>query len=69
MPLKKKLLFNFESIKDFLTDGIIDNLEGITLGPKLKNGNQSLILVADDNFQTFGKQLNQFILLEIKTNK
>ena len=69
LPLKKKLLFNFESIKDFLTDGIIDNLEGITLGPKLKNGNQSLILVADDNFQTFGKQLNQFILLEIKTNK
>lgn len=67
--LKKKLLFNFDSIKDSLTDGIIDNIEGITLGPKLKNGNQSLLLIADDNFQIFGKQLNQFILLEIKTNK
>jgi hypothetical protein len=27
-----------------------------------------LVLVADDNFQTYGKQLNQFILLEIQTN-
>ncbi|WP_445752837.1 esterase-like activity of phytase family protein [Polaribacter sp.] len=68
-PLKKRLLFDFETIKKFLTDGIIDNIEGISLGPKLKNGNQSLILVADDNFQLYGKQLNQLILLEIKTNK
>lgn len=68
-PLKKGLLFNFDSVKESLTDGIIDNIEGITLGPTLKNGNQSLILVADDNFQLYGKQLNQLILLEIKTNK
>ena len=27
-----------------------------------------MVLVADDNFQTYGKQLNQFILLEIQTN-
>lgn len=65
-PLKKKLLFDFDTIKEFLTDGIIDNIEGITIGPKLKNGNQSLILIADDNFQSFGKQLNQLILLELK---
>ena len=68
-PLRKRLLFDFDTIKHSLTDGIIDNIEGITLGPKLKNGNQSLILVADDNFQLYGKQLNQLILLEIKTNK
>ncbi|PQJ74691.1 esterase-like activity of phytase family protein [Polaribacter gangjinensis] len=68
-PLKKRLLFDFDTVKQFLTDGIIDNIEGISLGPKLKNGNQSLILVADDNFQLYGKQLNQLILLEIKTNK
>ena len=66
IPLKKKLLFNFESVKSKLTEGIIDNIEGITFGPKLSNGNQSLILVSDDNFQIYGKQLNQFILLEIK---
>mgnify|MGYP005990177829 CR=1 FL=1 len=65
-PLKKRLIFNFEDVLDQLTDGIIDNIEGITLGPKLPNGNQSLILVSDDNFQVYGKQLNQFILLEIQ---
>ena len=64
-PLKKRLLLNFEDVKEDLTDGIIDNIEGITFGPKLANGNQSLLLVADDNFQVYGKQLNQFILLEI----
>ena len=65
IPLKKELLFDFESVKNKLTDGIIDNIEGITFGPKLSNGNQSLVLVSDDNFQVYGKQLNQFLLLEI----
>ena len=69
IPMKKRLLFDFDTVKQFLTDEIIDNIEGITLGPKSKNGNQTLLLVADDNFQTFGKQLNQLILLEMKTNK
>lgn len=69
MPLKKRLLLDFNTIKDQLTDGIVDNIEGITFGPKLSSGNQSLLLVSDDNFQIYGKQLNQFILLEIKTNK
>jgi hypothetical protein len=67
IPLKKRLVFNFEDIRDQLTEGIIDNIEGITFGPKLANGNQSLILVSDDNFQFYGKQLNQFVLLEIKS--
>lgn len=66
IPLKKELLFEFDAIRSELTEGIIDNIEGITFGPVLDNGNQSLILVSDDNFQAFGKQLNQFILLEIK---
>ncbi|MBA6156596.1 esterase-like activity of phytase family protein [Tenacibaculum sp. S7007] len=65
VPLKKELLFDFSAIQEKLTDKIIDNIEGITFGPKLSNGNQSLILVSDDNFQAYGKQLNQFILLEI----
>ena len=66
-PLKKRLIFDFEDEKDNLTQGIIDNIEGITFGPILENGNQSLLLVSDDNFQMYGKQLNQFILLEIVT--
>ncbi len=69
IPLEKRLMFDFEDVKSELTEGIIDNIEGITLGPILPNGNQSLVLVADDNFQVYGKQLNQFILLEIQTNK
>ena len=65
IPLKKELLFDFKTIKNKLTDKIIDNIEGITFGPKLSNGNRSLLLVSDDNFQIYGKQLNQFLLLEI----
>ena len=61
----KTLLFDFEDFRDQLTDKSIDNIEGITLGPKLSNGHQSLILVSDNNFNTQGKQLNQFILLEL----
>ncbi|RCS27367.1 esterase-like activity of phytase family protein [Polaribacter sp. WD7] len=64
-PLKKRLLLDFDDIRNQLTEGIVDNIEGITFGPKLSNGNQSLLLVSDDNFQIYGKQLNQLILLEI----
>jgi len=63
--VKKELVFDFDDVRGQLTEGIIDNIEGITLGPKLSNGNESLILISDDNFQRFNKQLNQFILLEI----
>ncbi|MDE1207364.1 esterase-like activity of phytase family protein [Tenacibaculum larymnensis] len=65
-PLKKELLLDFSSVENQLTDGIIDNIEAITFGPILQNGNKSLILAADDNFQLYGKQLNQFLLLEIE---
>ncbi len=63
--MEKKLLLNFKDVKAQLTEGIIDNIEGISFGPVLKNGNKSLVLIADDNFQNFGKQLNQFIFLEL----
>lgn len=65
VPVEKELLFDFDTVREELTNGIIDNVEGITLGPILSNGNPSLILITDDNFQKHGKQLNQFILLEI----
>ncbi|WP_117881903.1 esterase-like activity of phytase family protein [Aureibaculum luteum] len=61
----KKLLFDFESVRSELTDKSIDNIEGLTIGPTLANGNKTLILVADNNFNKLGAQLNQFILLEI----
>ncbi|UZO80809.1 esterase-like activity of phytase family protein [Aquimarina sp. ERC-38] len=68
IPATKKLLFTFESVRSQLTRQIVDNLEGMTFGPKLPNGNLSLLLVADNNFNPPAQQLNQFILLELKFN-
>ncbi|MEP2238113.1 MAG: esterase-like activity of phytase family protein [Maribacter sp.] len=61
----KKLIFNFEDIRCELTNDIVDNIEGITFGPNFKNGNRSLVVVADNNFSLYGPQLNQFILFEV----
>jgi hypothetical protein len=42
----------------------LDNLEGMTFGPRLPNGHQALLLVSDNNF-TPG-QVSQFLLLEAR---
>ena len=65
-PAKKKLLYDFKWAKKFLSEEIIDNIEGITFGPLLPNGKQSIILISDNNFNTLGRQLNQVILLEFE---
>lgn len=45
---------------DLSTLGIpLDNIEGLTFGPNLPNGQRSLILVSDNNFS--GTQFTQFI--------
>ncbi len=44
---------------------VIDNIEGMTLGPVLADGRQSLIIVSDDNFDGFGEQDNQVIALAL----
>ncbi len=62
----KKLVFNFDAIKDQLTENIIDNIEGMCFGPELPNGNKTLILISDNNFNSMGKQLSQIIMLELK---
>ena len=56
--ISKKLLLNMDD------PGIYtDNIEGMTLGPKLLNGHQSLIFVADNNFSK--DEITQFLLFEI----
>ena len=65
-PASKELLLDLEDIRNQLTNAIIDNIEGMTFGPTLPNGNKTLLLVSDNNFNRLGKQLNQFILLEIE---
>ncbi|NJO42755.1 MAG: esterase-like activity of phytase family protein [Cyanobacteria bacterium CRU_2_1] len=42
----------------------LDNLEGMTLGPRLPDGSQSLLLVSDDNFNDL--QVNQFLLFRLR---
>lgn len=64
-PANKKLIFDFNSIRKQLSHKSVDNLEGIALGPRLPNGHQSLIVIADNNFSSFTKEMNQVILLEI----
>ena len=46
-PVEKRLVLNFDSLG--LPTGL-DNAEGMTLGPVLPNGQQSLVLVSDNNF-------------------
>lgn len=41
----------------------LDNIEGITLGPKLADGQQSVIAVSDDNFSP--TQVTQFLLFAL----
>jgi hypothetical protein len=56
--VKKQLLLNLDSL------GIhIDNIEGVTFGPRLPDGRQTLIFVSDNNFAA--GQPTQFLLFVI----
>jgi hypothetical protein len=54
----KNLILNMDDLGVF-----IDNIEGVTFGPKLANGKQSLLFVSDNNFS--GKQKTQVLLFEV----
>ncbi len=62
---KKHLLLDLAEIKDKLPSGRIDNIEGISFGPKLASGEQTLLLVSDNNFNAYEEQVTQIILLQI----
>lgn len=56
----KKLILNMDDLGIF-----IDNIEGLTFGPKLANGNQSIIFISDNNFSEMQKtQVLVFELVE-----
>ena len=57
-PATKKLLLNMDSLGIFT-----DNIEGVTFGPRLKNNHQTLLFIADNNFNSF--QRSQVMLFEI----
>jgi hypothetical protein len=54
----KKLLLNMDSLGIYT-----DNIEGVTFGPELPNGNMTLIFVSDNNFSK--DQKTQFLLFEV----
>ena len=61
-PVKKRLLLNLNEL------GIpLDNLQGMTFGPRLPDGTQSLLIVSDDDFND--EQVTQFLLFRLKTKQ
>jgi hypothetical protein len=58
IPIKKTLLFNMDSLGVY-----IGNIEGVSYGPVLPSGHQTLIFVSDNNFRDTEK--TQFLLFEI----
>lgn len=63
-PMSKQLLLDLGTIRnDDNSLLILDNIEGITWGPTLANGNPTLLLVSDNNFSA--TQFTQFIALEV----
>lgn len=63
-PAAKTLLLDLSDLRH--DDGSVlalDNIEGLTLGPVLADGRQSLVLVSDNNFS--GTQFTQFVALAI----
>ena len=56
--VSKKLMLNMDDLGIF-----IDNIEGLTFGPKLANGNPSIIFVSDNNFSD--KQKTQVLVFEL----
>ena len=55
----KKLLINMDNLGIY-----IDNIEGVTFGPKLPDGKSSLLFISDNNFNPLQK--TQFLLFEIE---
>lgn len=58
-PVEKKLLIDLQTL-----DVALDNIEGFTLGSQLPNGNTSLVLVSDNNFNRL--QSTQILAFRLK---
>jgi len=59
-PVDKRFVLNFDTLG--VPTGL-DNVEGMTLGSVLPNGQQSLVLVSDNNFSA--TQFSQILALEL----
>jgi hypothetical protein len=65
VPVTKTLLLDLSKVNG-LSEKLarLDNFEGMTFGPRLANGHQSLIIVSDDNFSD--RQITSFLLFEVE---
>ena len=63
--IKKESIVDLNNIKSHLAPAftIIDNFEGLALGPHLPNGNKVLFLVSDNNFRD--EQKTVLLALEV----
>jgi hypothetical protein len=59
-PATKRLVLNL----DALPLGLVGNVEGIAWGDRLANGNDTLVLVSDDNFKR--GEVTQLLLFEVE---
>jgi hypothetical protein len=62
-PVRKRLLFDAAG----LGLSTVDNIEGMTWGPALPDGERSLVLVSDNNFSA--TQVTQFIALAVPSER
>ncbi|RSN38006.1 3-phytase [Amycolatopsis sp. WAC 01416] len=62
-PVKKRLLADLADFKL----STVDNVEGMTWGPRLRGGERSLVLVSDNNFSP--TQVTQFIALAVPSER
>jgi hypothetical protein len=49
---------------DVAVPGGVDNIEAAAWGPRLSNGNLTLVLASDDNFSP--QQVTQFVAFEVR---
>lgn len=64
-PMKKRLILDLSKMPEIGSNDLpfIDNIEGVSFGPNLADGNRSLVLVSDNNFNP--SQITQFIAFEV----
>ncbi|TCO64689.1 esterase-like activity of phytase family protein [Actinocrispum wychmicini] len=59
-PMHKRLIADVADLKP----STVDNIEGITWGPRLQSGERTLLLVSDDNFAA--SQVTQIVALAVR---
>ncbi len=63
-PMRKRLILDLSKLPELGSTALpfIDNIEGVSFGPTLPDGNRSLVLVSDNNFNP--DQVTQFLAFE-----